>query len=139
MCIAVEFDYETKNYTYYFDDLDATLPLLRKNGNIELFSWGRKKEQVGNLPLGSWVTEEAIGQDQWQKYNAKLVRIWVKKFAEKDIHGKTRWFELTKGQFILGLLARDKDEARVYTIALISQEKSNNYNRWPRILSQPCY
>lgn len=139
MCIAVEFEFEENNYICRFDDLNPTLPLLRKNGVIQLFSWGRSEERIGNLPLGSWVTEEAIGQDKWQKYNAKLVRIWVKKFAEKDVYGHTRWHELTKGQFILGLLARDKNEERVYVTIITPQGHNPNYNRWPRILSQPCY
>lgn len=54
---------------------------------------------------------------------------------EKDIQGTSHWFDITKGQFIQGLIARDKYEQRVYVVTITPEFEDAVHHRWPRILS----
>ena len=54
---------------------------------------------------------------------------------EKDIPGNSHWFDLTPGQFIQGLIARDKYEQRVYVVTVTPELDDAVHDRWPRILS----
>ena len=54
---------------------------------------------------------------------------------EKDIQGNSHWFDITKGQYIQGLIARDKYEQRVYVVTITPEFEDAIHQRWPRILS----
>jgi hypothetical protein len=56
---------------------------------------------------------------------------------EKDFDGNSHWYDLNKGQFIQGLIARDNNEQRVYVVTIEPElEDANIHNRWPRIVQQ---
>jgi hypothetical protein len=137
MCLAVEFFYEGKEYTPYFPNPYATLPVLSKNGTITLLPWGRRQSQLGNLPLGGWAKLESIQKNVWQKYFPKAVKLPITRFAEKDSEGKTHWFKVQDDQFIQGLLARYDNEVRVYIVTVTPTEPEVIHDRWPRILVRP--
>lgn len=139
MCMAVEYLFQEKEYKPFFPNPYATLPVLKKNGEIILLPWGRRESQTGNLPLGGWSRLESIKQGTWQKYFAKPVKLPVLRFAEKDIAGKTHWFDLGKGQYIQGLVARYDAEARIYIVTIEPTEPNAIHDRWPRILTNPEY
>jgi hypothetical protein len=139
MCLAVQFEFSGKDYTPYFPNPYATLPVLMKNGEVQLMPWGRRQSQAGNLPLGGWARLESIKKGVWQKYFAQPVKIPLLKFAEKDIEGKTHWFPLASGQFIQGLRACYDDEVRLYIVTVTPEDNNAIHDRWPRILVQPNY
>ena len=139
MCVAVNYEFEGKDCIPYFPNPYATLPVLRKSGDIQLLPWGRRQSQTGNLPLGGWARLESIQKGVWDKYFAKPVKLLITRFAEKDIEGKSQWFALEKGQFIQGLLAQYDDECRVYIVTISPEGQHAAHERWPRILMQPCY
>lgn len=137
MCLAVEFLYEGKEYTPYFPNPYAMLPVLSKNGTATLLPWGRRQSQAGNLPLGGWARLESIKKNVWQKYFPIAVKLPIRRFAEKDIEGKTHWSTLQDDQFVQGLVARYDNEVRIYIVTVIPIEPDAIHDRWPRILTLP--
>ena len=54
---------------------------------------------------------------------------------QTDIEGHTHWFDLPKGKWIQGLIAREKHEQRVYIVTIEPIENDAIYASWPRILT----
>ena len=54
---------------------------------------------------------------------------------EKDLEGNPHWYDLQKGQYIQGLIARDGNERRVYVVTLEPEpEDQQIHSRWPRVV-----
>lgn len=135
MCGGVYYIHEGKDNRVYFPNPKALLPVITKDKKIELVPWGRRKEQAGNLPKGGWARLDSIYAGRWDKWFPVPIKIPVKQFMEKDIQGNSHWFDITKGQFIQGLIARDKHEQRVYVVTITPEFEDAIHERWPRILS----
>ncbi len=135
MCGGVYYLHKGQDNRVYFPNPKALLPVITKDKKIELLPWGRRKEQSGSLPKGGWARLDSIYAGRWDKWFPILVKIPVKQFMEKDIQGNSHWFDLTKGQFIQGLIARDKYEQRVYVVTITPEFEDAIHERWPRILS----
>jgi hypothetical protein len=135
MCGGVYYQHEDQDIRVYFPNPKATLPVITKGKKIELLPWGRRKEQAGHLPLGGWARLDSIYAGRWDKWFPVPVKLPIQQFMEKDIEGNSHWFDLTKGQFIQGLIARDKHEQRVYVVTITPELESAVHDRWPRILS----
>lgn len=54
---------------------------------------------------------------------------------EKDIEGYSHWFDLTSGQWIHGLVAREGSEQRVYVVTITPEMSDAVHERWPRVVS----
>jgi len=54
---------------------------------------------------------------------------------EQDLEGRSQWYDLTKGQWIQGLVARYQHERRVYVVTVEPELADAIYSRWPRIMS----
>lgn len=135
MCGGVFYNHKGQDIRVYFPNPRATLPVLTKTHEIELLPWGRRKEQAGKLPMGGWARLDSIYAGRWDKWFPTPVKLPIKQFMEKDIQGNSHWFDLTNGQFIQGLIARDKYEQRVYVVTITPELDDAIHNRWPRILS----
>ncbi|MDH5601014.1 MAG: hypothetical protein OEY78_06875 [Gammaproteobacteria bacterium] len=135
MCGGVFYNNNGQDIRVYFPNPRATLPVMTKSHEVELLPWGRRKEQAGHLPLGGWARLESIYQGRWDKWFPVPVKLPIKQFMEKDIQGNSHWFDLTPGQFIQGLIARDKYEQRVYVVTITPELDDAVHDRWPRILS----
>ena len=135
MCGGVFYNHKGQDIRVYFPNPKATLPVLTKAHKIELLPWGRRKEQAGQLPMGGWARLDSIYAGRWDKWFPTPVKLPIKQFMEKDIQGNSHWFDLTNGQFIQGLIARDKYEQRVYVVTITPELDDAIHNRWPRILS----
>ena len=135
MCGGVFYNHNGQDIRVYFPNPRATLPVMTKNHEVELLPWGRRKEQAGQLPMGGWARLDSIYQGRWDKWFPVPVKLPVKQFMEKDIQGNSHWFDLTPGQFIQGLIARDKYEQRVYVVTITPELNDAVHDRWPRILS----
>jgi len=135
MCGGVYYAHEGQDIRVYFPNPKAMLPILTKKNNIELMPWGRRKEQKGQLPMGGWARLDSIYAGRWDKWFPIPVKLPIKQFMEKDIEGNSHWFDLTNGQFIQGLIARDKYEQRVYVVTITPELNDAVHDRWPRILS----
>lgn len=135
MCGGVYYTNNGQDVRVYFPNPKATLPVITKKKDIELLPWGRRKEQQGQLPMGGWARLDSIYSGRWDKWFPIPVKIPVKQFMEKDIEGNSHWFDLTNGQYIQGLIARDKYEQRVYVVTVTPELSEAVHDRWPRILS----
>jgi hypothetical protein len=112
----------------------AQLPIQTKEG-ITLIPWGRRTKQKGKLPLGGCAYLDAIHAGNWDRYNPKGVRLWVRSFAEQDIEGRVHWHDITAGKWIKGLIAQEGVERRVYVVTLTRVLAETPYERWPCIQS----
>jgi hypothetical protein len=54
---------------------------------------------------------------------------------EKDIEGNSRWFDITPGKWIQGLVAHWDKERRIYVVTITPETEDAVHQRWPRILS----
>ena len=135
MCGGIYFSFEGDELRIYFPNPKAVLPVLRKDGSVVLIPWGRRKEQAGILPLGGWARLDSIHSGRWDRWFPVPVKLPIKSFMEKDIEGSTRWYDLTKGKYVQGLIAREGSEQRVYVVTVEPGMSNAEHERWPRILS----
>lgn len=138
MCGGVKYKHEGQAVTSYFPNPKAALPVLRRDGGHELLVWGRRKEDVGELPSGGWARLDSIKQGRWDRYEPKPVRLGVEEFMEKDHTGHSHWYTLDAGQWLQGLVATRGGEQRVYVVTLTPTEEAQRaiHDRWPRILTR---
>jgi hypothetical protein len=142
MCGGAYFEHKGEVLRQYFPNPKAVLPVLKSDGGIILMPWGRRQQQVGNLPLGGWARLDSIYGGRWDKYFPKPIKMPVLSFMEKDFEGQSHWYDLNKGQFIQGLLARNNNEQRIYVVTIEPEiEDAHIHNRWPRVvqLGQPRF
>jgi len=135
---AIMFHYQNKPHTVFFNKANAVLPVKLKNGEVKLVIWGRRENEISEMPLGGWARLKNIKEEQhskWHMYLPKPVKIPVDKFMEKDFEGKACWYEVTKGKCIQGLLARLENEFRIYIITIDPDDLMNNHYRWPHIIT----
>lgn len=131
---TVMYYYNSELISAHFADPKAMLPVKLKNGQIQLFKWGRHKIQNGELPLGGWARLTAIHHGQWDFYLPKPVKLPIVKFMEKDFEGHAHWYEVTQGCYIQGLLVREQNEVRLYIVTITPELPGACHDRWPRII-----
>ena len=119
----------------YFPNPKATLPVKKKTGGVELLPWGRRKQQKGVLPLGGWARLDSIYSGRWDRWFPIPVKLDIKSFMEKDMEGHSHWYDLTKGQWLQGLIARDHQEQRIYVVTVTPELEDAVHDRWPRVLN----
>jgi hypothetical protein len=135
MCGGVYFEYQGNVLRQYFPNPKAVLPVQKKDGSLILLPWGRRQSQMGNLPMGGWARLDSIYGGRWDKFFPKPLKIPVLSFMEKDFEGHPHWYDLNKGQYLQGLLARDNNELRIYVVTIESAlEDALIHSRWVRVV-----
>lgn len=135
MCGGVYYTYNGQDVRVYFPNPKARLPAIQRDGTPGLLPWGRRQEQHGQLPLGGWARLDSIYAGRWDRWFPVPVKIPVKSFMEKDLEGHSHWYDLTRGQWIQGLVARDAHERRIYVVTVEPELEDAIHERWPRIMS----
>lgn len=135
MCGGVYYTHKGKDIRVYFPNPKATLPVRTKNHEAELLPWGRRKEQKGRLPMGGWARLDSIYAGRWDQWFPTPVKLNIKCFMEKDMEGNSHWFDLIKGQWLQGLVARYQQEQRVYVVTIEPEMMDAVHDRWPRIMN----
>jgi len=135
MCGGVYYIYNGEPHRVYFPNPNAQLPVQQRHDEPILFPWGRRQKQSGYLPLGGWARLESIQSGKWDRYFPKPVKIPVLSFMEKDLEGTSHWFDVTKGQWIQGLIAQQGEEVRLYVVTIHPEMENAVHERWPRIMS----
>ena len=121
--------------TVYFPSPTAELPVVTKEHDIAMLTWGRRRGEPGRLPVGGWARHESIEKGIWQKWNPVPVKIRVLRYMEKDSHKTSHWFDLPEEHVIQGLVAQLGDEQRVYVVTVQAEgEFAKIHVRWPRIV-----
>ena len=136
MCGGVYYSINGQDVRVYFPNPKATLPVRKRSGAIELLPWGRRKEQKGVLPLGGWARLDSIYAGRWDRWFPIPVKLDIKSFMEKDMEGHSHWYDLTRGQYIQGLVARDHQEQRIYVVTVTPELEDAVHERWPRVLNR---
>ena len=134
MCGGVYYQYEGNLIRVYFPNPKATLPVQMKDGKVILLPWGRRKEQLGVLPMGGWARLDSIYAGRWDRFFPKPVKCPIQSFMEKDIEGQSHWYDLTAGQYIQGLVAREGSEQRLYIVTITPEREDAVHERWPRVV-----
>jgi len=135
MCGGVYFQQGDAVLRMYFPNPKAVLPVQKKDGGLILLPWGRRQQQTGNLPLGGWARLDSIYAGRWDKYFPIPLKIPVLSFMEKDFEGNSHWYDLNKGQYLQGVLARDHNEHRVYVVTIEPEiEDAQIHSRWVRVV-----
>lgn len=135
MCGGVYYAHKGEDIRVYFPNPKAVLPVKTKQQENKLIPWGRRKQQVGKMPLGGWARLDSIYAGRWDRWFPVAVKIPVKAFMEKDIMGQSHWFDLPKGKWIQGLITREGQEQRIYVVTIEPEMEDAVHDRWPRILS----
>lgn len=131
---AVTFIYQGKLHTVYFAKAKAVLPIKLADGSMRLVTWGRRQSEEGEMPCGGWARLEAIHKGKWNHYIPKPVKIPIEKFMKTDYEGHAHWYEVTKGQWMQGLMACEGSEYRVYIVTITPELLDVCHDRWPRIV-----
>ena len=134
MCLGIAYKYQGQNHRVYFIDPKARLPVKKKSGKEVLVSWGRRKSERINFPLGARALLTDVRAGYWNQWHPKAVKIYAQGFAEQDIEGQTDWFDITEGKWIQALLAQNKNESRIYIVTITPIIREMAYERWPRVL-----
>ncbi len=135
MCGGVYYIINGEEVRTYFPNPKASLPVRKRDGTTELLPWGRRKAQLGKLPLGGWARLESVYEGRWDRWFPVPVKIMVSQFMEKDIEGSSHWFDITAGKWIQGLVAQWDNERRIYVITITPEMEEAVHERWPRVLS----
>lgn len=131
---AVIYQYQNKIHTMYFSRATALLPVKLANNDVKLVTWGRRQQENSEMPLGGWARLNTIYDGKWGQYLPKPVRLPIDKFMKTDYEGRVHWYEITRGQYMQGLLAHEGDEYRVYIVTIVPELLDVCYDRWPRIV-----
>lgn len=135
VCGGVLYSINGRKVRTFFPNPSAQLPVRTRSGGVELLTWGRRKRQPGQLPLGGWARLESIQEGRWDKWRPIPVKLLVDEFMEKDLEGVSHWFMVTQGKWIQGLVANWDSERRVYVVTITPEMDDAVHDRWPRILS----
>jgi putative SOS response-associated peptidase YedK len=138
MCGGVKYTDKTgKEWAIYFPSPEAALPVLKRDGDVEWVTWGKRKEEPDRFfALGGWARLDSINEGKWKRFHPKPVLIPVQSYMEKDHEKKSHWFNVLPEQVIQGLLAHHDDEARVYVVTIDTPvEYQWIHDRWPRLVN----
>lgn len=133
MCGGVEFEWHNEKVRTFFPNPNAKLPVIRKDGELELVSWGRRNDEntpdAEGFPVNGWARYETFlnPESSWRKFRHKEVKIAVPLFMEKDENGKSHWFRLEKNEYIRGLLLIINGRWRVYVLTTEPPEVATPY------------
>lgn len=137
MCGGIKYtDNQNKAWTVYFPSPKAALPVIKKSGEIEWITWGKRKEEtVEFFPNGGWARLDSIQAGKWKRFHPIPVQLPVQAFMEKDHEKVSHWFEVTNTEVLQGLLTVHEDQARVYVVTTDTPaEFSYIHDRWPRVI-----
>jgi hypothetical protein len=135
MCGGVYYSVNGRDMRVYYPNPRAMLPVRSRNGESVLVAWGRRPHQAGDLPLGGWARLDAVYGGRWDRWFPVPVKLPVRSFMEKDFEGRGHWYDLTRGQWVQGLVARCRQERRVYVVTVEPELADAIHERWPRIMS----
>lgn len=135
MCIGAYYTLGSREMRVLFTQNNAQLPVTI-NGGVQLVAWGRRIKQKGKLPIGPTAFRDGVLAGNWDRYNPKAVRLWIKSFLEQDVEGRQHWHDVTSGKWVKGLLATEGSEQRVYVVTIEPHIADTPYQRWPDVQSR---
>lgn len=116
MCNAVRFQIGDDIYTMNTSHPRPALPVLMADESVKMFPWGRHSQQPGKLPLGFVARRDAVLGGKWDKWFPKRVLIPFQAFMIVDFEQRQKWYENAMKSYLVGLVAKDGNEKRVYVV-----------------------
>jgi hypothetical protein len=135
MCTGIQYQYHGRKIKYYFSNAKAQLPVKKRDGSTDLLAWGRRKGQLGRLPLGAVAPLTAIKQGRWNKFSPRPILIPIDAFLQNNSLGNRHWVYLQGGEYIQGLVATLGNEQRVYIVTMQPTFSGSAEERWPKIIA----
>ncbi len=139
MCGGVKYtDKGGKEWAVYFPSPKAALPVLKRDGEVEWITWGKRKEEPDSyFTPGGWARLDSIKAGKWARFNPIPVLLPVQSFMEKDHERKSHWISVPPGQAIQGLVANRDEVSRVYVVTTDTPEDYQwVHDRWPRLVGR---
>ena len=133
MCGGVQFTHQDRDYRFYFPNPKAVLPVKMRTGEVRLLPWGRRKQQVGRLPMGGWARQDSIYAGKWDRFFPIPVKLLIFSYMEKNFQGESKWYEVGGQNIIQGLVASDAHEQRVYVVTIEPDVLDCDHDRLPLI------
>lgn len=90
--------------------------------------------------MTGWARLESIERGAWARWRPLPVKIMVDSWQQKNKKiGQTFWHALREDEYLQGLLARLRDEERVYIVTVAPAKEAGiislaRYDRIPRIM-----
>jgi len=138
MCAGAKFRDKLKadkEWTIYFPNPKAALPIANPDGTIEWVKWGRRKEEEAPFVQGGWARLDSILDGRWERYNPRPVKLAVHAFMEKDETKASHWIDVPPGLAVEALVI-ERGEKRVYVVTEDTPlEFSWVHDRWPRLVT----
>lgn len=135
MCLALCHPADKRIIITHFTDINARVP-IKTEANLQHFlTWGRRLNEKGQLPLGGWISQALKQKKLFNQYFPKYVKIMASKFMDADVEGRCRWFDVTDGHYLQGVVLREKEERRVYIMTITPEKSDTHFIRWPLIIS----
>lgn len=116
MCNAVRFTFENHSYTINIRHPRPALPVLMADKRVEMFPWGRHTEQPGKLPYGFTIKRDSIRAGKWDYWFPKRALIPFDAFMMIDFEQRDKWYENAMKSHLVGLIAKEGNERRVYIV-----------------------
>lgn len=138
MCAGAKFRDKQlqKDWTIYFPNPKAALPVSLKDGSVEWVKWGRRTNENVPFVQGGWARLDSILAGKWERHNAIHVKLAVESFMEKDAGKVSHWIDVPEGQAIEALTIKYDGEKRLYVVTEDTPaEYSWVHDRWPRLVS----
>ena len=138
MCAGAKFRDKQlqKDWTIYFPNPKAALPVTLEDGAFEWVKWGRRKEEQVSFVQGGWARLDSINEGKWDRYNPVIVNLAVESFMEKDADKVSHWVDVPQGMAIQALIVEGTAEKRLYVVTEDTPaEYSWVHDRWPRLVS----
>jgi hypothetical protein len=137
MCGGVAYLNGSEVVRTYFPNPQARLPVLRRDGVVELVRWGRREsdKECLTLPRGGWARLDSLRAGKWDRWFPKPIRIPALSYMEKDPRGCSNWFDLSGLDALQGVLVMEPGEdIRVYVVTMDGDRSVSIHGRQPRVV-----
>ena len=125
MCGGMIYKYKNKEtkrleeWRAFFPQPHVKIPVIDDGGTVMLCQWGRRNPQEDpeyDVPVTGWARADKLDSGFWKNYHPEEVLIPALEFSEKGKLPKSRWFEMPRETYLLGLKIQRKDKHFVYVV-----------------------
>jgi hypothetical protein len=103
----------------FFPQPHARIPMIGKGNTIILHQWGRRNKEEDTeyeVPITGWARADKLESDYWKHYHPEQVLLPALRFSEKGKLPKSRWFEMPKDTYLMGLKIQRRDKNFIYVV-----------------------